>query len=334
MKILSWFAARRQQRALVHEVREVGTRHARRATRERRHVDVVGDRLVPQVHAENAFAAAQVGRVDDDLPVETPRTQQRRIEHVGAVGGGDEDHAVVRLEAVHLDEQLVQRLLALVVPAAQAGAAVATDGVDLVDEDDARRVRLALLEQVAHAAGADADEHLHEVGARHREERTARLAGDRLGEQRLARARRTRRAARPSAAVRRACVNFCGSFRNSMISWSSTLASSQPATSANVTLGVSPVSSFALDLPNENALFPPACIWRSRKTQNPMRSRYGRKLMKKRADGRARRLRTRYADLLGGQRSTSSLGVLDRQADGEALRLLSAGLDAAGETGR
>ena len=38
-----------------------------------------------------------------------------------------------------------------------------------------------------------------------------------------------------------------------MISCSSTFASSHPATSANVTLGVSPASSFALDLPNENA---------------------------------------------------------------------------------
>ena len=57
----------------------------------------------------------------------------------------------LRLEAVHLDEQLVQRLLALVVAAAEAGAAVTADGVDLVDEDDAGRVLLALLEQVAHA---------------------------------------------------------------------------------------------------------------------------------------------------------------------------------------
>ena len=40
------------------------------------------------------------------------------------------------LEAVHLGEHLVQRLLALVVPAAEAGAALAADGVDLVDEDD------------------------------------------------------------------------------------------------------------------------------------------------------------------------------------------------------
>ena len=180
-----------EQRGFVHEVREVGARHARRAARERRDVDVVGDRLVAQVDLENALAAPEIRRVDDDLPVEAARTQQRRIEHVGTVRRGDEDHAVVRLEAVHLDEQLVERLLALVVTAAKAGAAMAADGVDLVDEDDARRVCLALLEQIAHAARADADEHLDEVGTRHREERTAGLAGDRLREQRLAGARRT-----------------------------------------------------------------------------------------------------------------------------------------------
>src|SRR3546814_5983680 len=67
---------------------------------------------------------------------------------------------------------------------------MAADGVDLVDEDDARRVLLALLEHVAHAAGADADEHLDEVGAGDREERHLVLAGDGLGQQRLAGARR------------------------------------------------------------------------------------------------------------------------------------------------
>ena len=50
--------------------------------------------------------------------------------------------------------------------------------------------RLALLEQVAHPARADADEHLDEVRAGHREERPPGLAGHRLGEQRLAGARR------------------------------------------------------------------------------------------------------------------------------------------------
>ena len=139
---------------------------------------------------EDAFAAPDVGAGHDDLAVEAAGAEQGGVEHVGAVGGGDDDDAFVRLEAVHLDEELVEGLLALVVAAAEAGAAVTADGVDLVDEDDAGRVLLALLEEVADAGGADADEHLDEVGAGDGEERDAGLAGDGAGEEGLAGARR------------------------------------------------------------------------------------------------------------------------------------------------
>src|SRR5207247_11098342 len=104
--------------------------------------------------------------------------EERGIENVGTVRRRDKNDAFVRFEAVHLDEQLVERLLALVVPAAEARAAVTADGVDFVDEDDARRVLLALLEQIANAAGADADEHLDEVRSADREERHVCFAGD------------------------------------------------------------------------------------------------------------------------------------------------------------
>ena len=127
-----------------------------------------------------------VGGVDGDLAVEAARAQQRRVEDVGAVGRRDEDDVGLDVEAVHLDEQLVEGLLALVVAAAEAGATVAADGVDLVDEDDGRGVGLGLLEQVAHAARADTDEHLDEVRAGDRVERHAGLAGDGAGEQGLA----------------------------------------------------------------------------------------------------------------------------------------------------
>ena len=145
----------------------------------------LGQRLAAGVDLEDLLAALAVGAVDDDLAVEAARPQQRRVEDVGPVGGGDQDDVVFHLEAVHLDQQLVQRLLALVVTAAHAGAAVAADGVDLVHEDDAGRVLFGLLEEVADAAGADADEHLDEVRAGDREEGDAGLAGDRAGEQRL-----------------------------------------------------------------------------------------------------------------------------------------------------
>ena len=75
-------------------------------------------------------------------------------------------------------------------PADDARAAGLAQGVELVDEDDAGRLGLGLLEHVADAGGADAHEHLDEIGAGQAEERHARLAGDRLGQQRLAGARR------------------------------------------------------------------------------------------------------------------------------------------------
>ena len=149
-------------------------------------LDTLVERLALGVDLEDLGPALHVGAVEDDLAVEAAGPQERRVEDVGAVGGGDDDHVGVGVEAVHLDEDLVEGLLALVVAATEAGAALAADRVDLVDEDDARRVALGLVEQVADAAGADADEHLDELGAGDAEERHAGLTGDGAGHQRLA----------------------------------------------------------------------------------------------------------------------------------------------------
>src|SRR6476619_1258162 len=68
---------------------------------------------------------------------------------------------------------------------------MAADGIDFVDEDDARSILLALLEQITNAAGADADEHFDEVRTRDGEERHVRLARDGSRKQRFARSRRS-----------------------------------------------------------------------------------------------------------------------------------------------
>ncbi len=63
--------------------------------------------------------------------------------------------------------------------------------------------------------------------------------------------------------------NFCGSARNSLISRSSSTASSAPATSAKVTFGMSLVTSFALLRPNCMMRLPPPFIWVSRNQNSP-----------------------------------------------------------------
>ena len=142
-------------------------------------------------------------------------------------------------------------------PAAEPGAAVTADRVDLVDEHDRGRCRLRLLEQVAHARRADADEHLDEVGAADREERHAGLAGDGLGEQRLAGAGR----AEEQHALRDLGAHSSNGrvdARNSLISSSSSTASSSPATSANVTFGWSLLTRLGLRLAEAHHAAPAA----------------------------------------------------------------------------
>src|SRR3712207_7725269 len=49
-----------------------------------------------------------------------PYTTLFRSEHLGAIGGCHDDDCLARVEAVHLGEQLVERLLALFVTANRA----------------------------------------------------------------------------------------------------------------------------------------------------------------------------------------------------------------------
>ena len=69
--------------------------------------------------------------------------------------------------------------------------------------------------------------------------------------------------------------NFLGFSRNSLISCSSSTASSAPATSRNVIFGESTDSRLARDLPNDITFEPPPCTWFIRKIQNPMKIRNG-----------------------------------------------------------
>src|SRR5271154_565717 len=75
--------------------------------------------------------------------------------------------------------------------AAKSGAAMAADRVNFVDEYDAGGVLFRLFEHVADARSTHTHEHLNEVGARNREKRHFRLAGNGPRQQSLAGSRRT-----------------------------------------------------------------------------------------------------------------------------------------------
>mmetsp|Transcript_105965 Transcript_105965/g.276713 ORF Transcript_105965/g.276713 Transcript_105965/m.276713 type:complete len:225 (+) Transcript_105965:1169-1843(+) len=184
-------AAGREDGRLVHQVLQVGAAHPGAALGDLADADLLVELLVPQVHVEDLLPPLHVGQVDLHAAVEPPGAQEGAVEDVRAVGGRDDDDAAVALEPVHLGQDLVQGLLPLVVPAAHAGAALPADGVDLVDEHDARGVLLRLLEDVANPRGTHAHEELDELCGRRLDERDPGLACQCFGHERLARARRT-----------------------------------------------------------------------------------------------------------------------------------------------
>ena len=142
------------------------------------------------MHLEHLLAALEVRRIHTHLAVKAARTQQGRVEDVGTVGGRNHDDVGVDVKAIHLHQHLVKGLLAFVVTTTHAGAAVAAHGIDLVNKDDGRAVLLGLLKEVAHAAGANAHEHLHKIRAANAEERHPCLACNGARKKSLSRSRR------------------------------------------------------------------------------------------------------------------------------------------------
>ena len=174
------------QRRLVDQVPQIGPGEADRAGGDLFQVHVIVQRDVADMHLDDAHATCLGRPIDGHVPIESAGTQQRRIEHVGTIRGRQHDDRLVLLEAVHFAQDLVERLLAFVVTAAQTGAADPPHSVDLVDEQDAGGIFLGRAKQVADAAGADPDKHLNEFRAANRVEGHARLACGRPGQEGLA----------------------------------------------------------------------------------------------------------------------------------------------------
>ncbi len=115
------------------------------------------------MHFEDFLTADYIGVRHNNLTVEATGAQQRRIQYVGTVGGGNQNNAFIGLKTVHFHQQLVQCLLALIIAAAETGTAMATDRINLINKNNARRIGFGLLEHVADTAGADADKHFNKI---------------------------------------------------------------------------------------------------------------------------------------------------------------------------
>ena len=182
---------RSNESRLVADICDICTTEARRLTSQE--VDI--ERTVGldgfQVNLEDFLALVHVGKLNMYLTIEASGTKQGFVQDVGTVCCSHDDDAAVGSEAVHLGEELVECAFTFVVGShLDATAAGTAHGINLVDEDDAGSFLLSLTEEVAYSACTDAHEHLHEVAARHAEERHVGFARHGFRQQRLTRSGR------------------------------------------------------------------------------------------------------------------------------------------------
>ena len=153
---------------LVADIGNVGSRETRSLTREEVYVECLVGLYRFQMDLEYCLALVEVGQINMYLTVETSCTHQGRVKHICTVGSREDDYSAIGAESIHLGEEGVECVLTLVVAShSRILAAGASHGINLVDEDDARRLLLSLSEEVAHTACSHSHEHFHKVATAH-----------------------------------------------------------------------------------------------------------------------------------------------------------------------
>ena len=134
---------------LITYIGDVSTREAWGTACQEVDVDRFVDLQRAKVHEEDLLTVVDVGKVYIDLTVEAACTQEGCVEDVGAVRSCQHDDPAIGAEAIHLGEELIQRILTLIVaPEVVVATTGTTHRIDFVDEDDTGGLLLGGLEEV------------------------------------------------------------------------------------------------------------------------------------------------------------------------------------------
>jgi hypothetical protein len=106
-----------------------------------------------------------IGVLEQNLAVDAARSDEGRVERLDFVGGHDDLDVATIVEAVQLVQQLKHGALDLAFAARGRLVPLGADGVDLIDEDNGRRVLGCDLEELAHEPGPVAQVLLDELAA-------------------------------------------------------------------------------------------------------------------------------------------------------------------------
>mmetsp|Transcript_50067 Transcript_50067/g.89873 ORF Transcript_50067/g.89873 Transcript_50067/m.89873 type:complete len:210 (-) Transcript_50067:380-1009(-) len=152
--------------SFIEEIGEVCARHAWSLTSNGSKIHTLRQGLVASMNFQDFSAALHIRRVNLNLPIKAARAHQGLVQDVRPIGGCNHDYTIVALEAIHLREDLVERLLPLIVASTHASTTLTANGVDLINENNAGSLLLGLLEDVAHSRCSHTNKLLNELTSR------------------------------------------------------------------------------------------------------------------------------------------------------------------------
>ena len=101
------------------------------------------------MHLQNFHTALQIRFVYNNSSVEASRTQQCFIQNLRSVGGCQNNDTFLAIKAVHFNQKLVQRLLALVMAATKTGTSSSCNSIYFINKNNTWCVLLCLTEQIS-----------------------------------------------------------------------------------------------------------------------------------------------------------------------------------------
>ena len=150
---------------LIQEIFKIRSCKSGSRLRDLLKVNILAKRFPFRMNFQDLFPSLYIRPAYHNLPVKAAGAQDCRIQDIYTVGSGHYDDSFIDAEAVHLYQQLVQRLLSLIMSAAHSRPAASRHGINLINENNAWRILLRFFEQIPYAGRANSDKHLYKVRA-------------------------------------------------------------------------------------------------------------------------------------------------------------------------
>ena len=135
-----------------------------------------------RMNLQDLHTSLQVRLIYDNSTVKTSRTKKRLIQNLRTVRSTQYQNTLRSIETIHLRQQLVQRLLTLLITSTVFTVTASPNGINFIDKNNTWCILGCFLKQISYTGSSDTDIQFNKVRSGKREERHLGFSGYCLGQ--------------------------------------------------------------------------------------------------------------------------------------------------------